>query len=96
MLKKHPVARVITRNGGILVSQQLQNINYIEKYNFCIAMWPTKVPLRGTNISLYLPPSCEPQRGSCMVLLMIRLFEPFDLFEVVSWSFATASVAINI
>ena len=60
MLKKHPVARVITRNGGILVSQLLQNINYIEKYDFCIAMWPTKVPLRGTNISLYYHQAANP------------------------------------
>ena len=69
----------------------LQNIKYNENYNLCIAMCPTKVPLRGTSISRCLPPSCEPQRGSCMVLLMIRLFEPFDLFEVMTWSFATPS-----
>ncbi len=41
-----------------------------------------EVPLRGT-----------PRWGSCMVLLMIRLFEPFDLFEVMTWSFATPSQA---
>ncbi len=68
----------------------LQNIKYNENYNLCIAMCPTKVPLRGTSISRCLPPSCEPRWGSCMVLLMIRLFEPFDLFEVMTWSFATA------
>ena len=58
-------------------------------------MCPTKVPLRGTSISRCLPPSCEPRWGSCMVLLMIRLFEPFDLFEVMTWSFATPSQLIS-
>ena len=47
-------------------------------------MWPTKVPLRGTSISRCQSPSCKPRWGSCMVLLLKRLFEPFDLFEVMT------------
>ena len=52
-----------------------------------------EVPLRGTSVIHCRSPSCEPRWGSCMVLLMIRLFEPFDLFEVMTWSFATPSQA---
>ena len=51
-----------------------------------------EVPLRGTLISLSISPSCEGLRPSCMVLLMNSFFEAFDLFEVASRSFATASV----
>lgn len=61
------------------------------EWHFEHGKWDNKVPLRGTSISRCLPPSCEPRWGSCMVLLMIRLFEPFDLFEVMTWSFATPS-----
>lgn len=46
----------------------------------------TEVPLRGTSMCRCSPPSCEPRRGSCMVLLVNRLFEPFYLFEVVTWT----------
>ena len=50
-----------------------------------------EVPLRGTSINLCTSPSCEGLRPSCMVLLMNCFFEAFDLFEVVSRSFATAN-----
>ena len=50
----------------------------------------TPQSLRDSSSILEEQPDIQP-----FMLLMIRLFEPFDLFEVMTWSFATPSQLIS-